>query len=39
MKREKKGRCFNFRQWLKNGTYEDFTLHKEVNYIIIYTYS
>jgi hypothetical protein len=31
MKREKKGRCF-FACRLKNGMYEDFTLHKEIYY-------
>jgi hypothetical protein len=35
MKREKKGRCF-FACRLKNDTYEDFTLHKEIYYIMRY---
>jgi hypothetical protein len=36
IKREKKGRCF-FAYGSKNGTYEDFTPHKEIYYIIKYT--
>jgi hypothetical protein len=35
MKCEKKGRCF-FAYGSKNGTYEDFTRHKEIYYIIKY---
>jgi hypothetical protein len=31
----KEGKVF-FRLWLKNGTYEGFTLHKEIYYIINY---
>jgi hypothetical protein len=38
MKREKKGRCF-FAFGLKNGTYDNFTLHKEIYYIMNYTVS
>jgi hypothetical protein len=34
----KEGKVF-FRLQLKNGTYEGFTLHKEIYYIIEYTYS
>ena len=34
----KEGKVF-FRLWLKNGTYEDFMFHKEIYYIIRYTYS
>jgi hypothetical protein len=36
MRREKKGRCF-FAYGSKNGTYEDFTPHKEIYYIVKYT--
>jgi hypothetical protein len=35
MKREKTGRCF-FRLRLKIGTYDNFTLHKEIYYIMNY---
>jgi hypothetical protein len=38
MKCEKKGRCF-FAYSSKNGTYKDFTPHKEIYYIIKYTNS
>jgi hypothetical protein len=34
----KEGKVF-FRLRLKNGTYEGFTLHKQIYYIIKYTYS
>jgi hypothetical protein len=36
MKREKKGMCF-FAFDSKNGTYDNFTLHKEIDYIMNYT--
>jgi hypothetical protein len=37
MKREKKGRCFS--PLAQNGTYEGFTLHKEIYYVMRYIVS